>query len=225
MEPKPAGRRAPRLAAAVGAAWLLAAAGAQARELYWKSLDVRARLEADGTLAVAETQAMVFTGDWNGGERSFNVRSGQEIEVVRVVRIDPATGRERELGRGELGSMDQWDWTSSSTIRWRSRLPSDPEFDATRIDYRIEYRLTGALQPAGEKRFRLDHDFAFADRVGVIESVVARLEVDPAWKLLSPLPESWSTKSLPPGQGFVVPVELEYTGAGSPARATPPRPP
>ena len=218
-------KRARKLFAAAAVASAIASAPASARELHWRSLDVRARLEADGTLAVAETQAMVFTGDWNGGERSFNIRAGQELELDRIVRIDPATGEERELRQGDLGSVDHWDWGSSSSVRWRSRLPSDPEFDSTRIDYRIEYRLTGALKPVGERGYRLDHDFAFSDRAGVIEKVVARLEVDPVWRFVSPHPESWSATNLPPGQGFVVPVELEYTGAGAPARATPPRPP
>src|SRR5207245_1133767 len=56
--------------------WLLAAlllapsAGhGQARSLYWRSLEVSARLDADGRLHVSERQAMVFSGDWNGGER------------------------------------------------------------------------------------------------------------------------------------------------------------
>ena len=46
-------------------------AGAFARELHWSAMDVRARLDDSGTLHVVERQAMVFTGDWNGGERIF----------------------------------------------------------------------------------------------------------------------------------------------------------
>jgi hypothetical protein len=40
-------------------------------------MDVRAILDADGRLHVTESQAMVFTGDWNGGERIFRVSPGQ----------------------------------------------------------------------------------------------------------------------------------------------------
>ena len=44
------------------------------RQLSWDALDVTASLDGDGTLDVVETQAMVLTGDWNGGERTFNLR-------------------------------------------------------------------------------------------------------------------------------------------------------
>ena len=47
------------------------------RELHWDRLDVEARLDAAGSLHVTETHAMVFTGDWNGGERKFNIRPQQ----------------------------------------------------------------------------------------------------------------------------------------------------
>jgi uncharacterized membrane protein YgcG len=210
------------LAAAVAAfaGW---AAPASARELHWRALEVEAMLESDGTLAVSELQQMVFTGDWNGGERVFRLFAGQELEIVRITRLDPATGEERELSRGSLDVVDQWDWATSKAVRWRARSPGDPEFDRTRIDYRIDYRLSGALKPQGERRYALDHDFAFADRDGVIEKVRVRLDAASEWRFLSPHPESWSTNDLPPGQGFVLPVELEYTGAGTPGRATPPR--
>ena len=52
-------------------------AGAQDRSLYWKALDVTARLDADGRLHVTERHEMVFTGDWNGGERTFRITGGQ----------------------------------------------------------------------------------------------------------------------------------------------------
>jgi uncharacterized membrane protein YgcG len=210
------------LAAAVAALATSAAPGT-ARELHWRALEVEAKLESDGTLAVSELQQMVFTGDWNGGERVFRLFAGQELEIVRIVRVDPSTGEERELARGGLDQVDHWDWATSKAVRWRSRSPGDPEFDGTRIDYRLDYRLTGALKPRGERRYGLDHDFAFADRDGVIEKVRVRLDAGSEWKFLSPHPESWSTNDLPPGQGFVVPVELEYIGAGAPGRATPPR--
>src|SRR5262245_31191042 len=80
----------------------LGGAPVAARELHWKALEVDAKLENDGVLAVSELQRMVFTGDWNGGERVFDVRPGQELSLVRIVRIDPATGEERELRRGSL---------------------------------------------------------------------------------------------------------------------------
>ena len=70
------------------------AAGAQAaeRELPWAALDVVAHLQADGVLDVTERHTIVFTGDWNGGERVFNVRSRQKLEFLGMQRSDPNTG-------------------------------------------------------------------------------------------------------------------------------------
>ena len=36
-----------------------------------------ARLDSTGTLLVRERQTILFTGDWNGGERPFYVRQRQ----------------------------------------------------------------------------------------------------------------------------------------------------
>src|SRR5215471_21207398 len=69
------------------------APGARAaeRELHWDALDVEAHLNADGGLDVIERHTMVFTGEWNGGERVFNVRPRQKFEFVGLERVD-ATG-------------------------------------------------------------------------------------------------------------------------------------
>ena len=58
------------------------------RELHWDALDVEAHLDADGVLDVIERHTMVFTGDWNGGERVFNVRPRQKLEFLGLDRID-----------------------------------------------------------------------------------------------------------------------------------------
>ena len=49
-------------------------------------LEVDARLDAAGHLEVAETQTIVFTGDWNGGERKINLRPHQQLSAVRMSR-------------------------------------------------------------------------------------------------------------------------------------------
>lgn len=219
-------RRRPSSTAALAAFLALALAAApaaHARELHWAALEVDAVLESDGSLAISETQRMVFIGDWNGGERSFRIFGGQELSLRRIVRLDPATGEEIELRRGDLDEVDRWDWTSGKVVRWRSRRPEDPPFDRTPLDYRLDYRLTGALQPAGERRFRLDHDFAFADRAGAIERVSVRVRLRPGWELAPGQPSTFEATNLPPGEGFVVRLDLAYTGEVLPARATPPR--
>ena len=62
------------------------------RQLSWDALDVTARLDATGALDVVERQTMVFSGDWNGGERTFNLRPRQKLTFVGIERIDPSTG-------------------------------------------------------------------------------------------------------------------------------------
>src|SRR5687768_1783891 len=90
------------------AALLLFASGPmQARSLHWSSIDVDARLDRDGVLEVSETQAFVFDGDWNGGERRFNVRHAQSLELLGVERIDGATAV--SLSGGSLASVDQFE--------------------------------------------------------------------------------------------------------------------
>jgi uncharacterized membrane protein YgcG len=208
------------------AAALLAAAAAPAaaqRQLHWRELAVQARLESDGTLAVSETHAMVFSGDWNGGERSFRVRLGQRLTLDGIHRRDPASDAWLPLQRGSLDAIDRWDWSGRSTVRWRSRLPSDPPFDAAEIVYRLDYRLSGILHRERDG-WLLDHDFAFSDRAGNIERFVLDLELAPEWQAEGGLPSHLVEGPLFPGEGRVVSARLRYAGAGAPANATPPRP-
>ncbi len=214
--------------ARVGAACLAAlalAAPAAGRSLYWRELSVDARLEADGGLHVAETHTMVFTGDWNGGERSFRLGDAQAIELLGVARVDPATGERHELEEGDLGEVDHYDWANDHTLRWRSRRPSDPAFDETAITYVLDYRLTGVLRPvgaAGEGLYLLDHDVGFPDRSGPIERFHLDLAVDPAFAPEDELPASLDREDLAPGESVVLTARLRFRGAGTPAAALPP---
>ena len=88
------------------------AALAQEKSLHWAELAVRARLDSAGVLHVEERQAMVFTGDWNGGERRFNLRLGQHLDLQRLARIDSATGEARTLTAGGLDRADQYAWSN-----------------------------------------------------------------------------------------------------------------
>jgi hypothetical protein len=56
------------------------------RSLHWEAIDVEAQLDASGRLHVAETHTMVFTGDWNGGERQFDVRPRQTFVFRELLR-------------------------------------------------------------------------------------------------------------------------------------------
>lgn len=218
MSQRPA-RRPPGLRALLllgACAPLFAASPAAARDLYWKSLEAGATLDAEGVLHVVERQHMVFTGDWNGGERRFDLRPGQELMLRRMTRIDPATGARREVREGSLDDLDRHAWFSDRVLRWRSRLPDDPPFAETEIVYDIAYSLYGALVETGG-RYALAHDFAFAERPGAIEDVVVTLRIDPAWRVDGPREQTFHGGRLPPGQGYVVRTELEWSGAGEPA--------
>lgn len=184
------------------------------KTLHWRRLDVAARLDPAGRLHVNETQAMVFHGDWNGGERSFTVPFGQSLSLSGITRIDPS-GAEYPLQQGDLSGVDQWSWADSSTVRWRSRLPSDPPFDNQEIVYRLDYTVDRILKPIGE-RYLLNHDFAFSNREGVIEKFTLKLGLS-GWSAEEPLPEQFEETNLAPGSGYVVRRELRYLGEGRPA--------
>src|SRR5262249_5237890 len=157
------------------------------KSLHWRSLDVAGKLDEQGVLHVVEKQAIVFTGEWNGGERKFRIFPGQSLRVTGVSRLDPGTGQMRPLTKGDLASGDHYAMTDATTLRWRSRLPSDPAFDKTEIVYEVDYLLSGILQREGDT-YILDNDFAFPDRAGVIEAYSLDLTLDPAWKLRRPVP-------------------------------------
>ena len=180
MRDNPMTSRRTRIGLAAALALLWTGAGANAKELHWRAIEVAARLESDGTLAVSEVQRMVFTGDWNGGERKFRLAAGQTLTLDRMVRLEPGSDTGTELRRGSLDEVDHYDLAAADTVRWRSRLPSDPEFDGTDLGYRLDYRITGALRQTGERSYQLDHQFAFTDRDGVIERLVVRLTLGPA---------------------------------------------
>jgi uncharacterized membrane protein YgcG len=189
----------------------------QSRELHWRSLDVTARLDRDGRLQVRERQAMVFTGDWNGGERIFRLRWDQKLQLLGMEREDPETHSMVALTRGDLDLVDHYDFTDSTTLRWRSRLQEDPPFQETEIVYLLDYRLSNVLIPESGNRYRLDHDFAFPDRAGPIESFSLDLSFDPAWETEPSFTGHETRGTLPPGESVLVTLPLRYRGEGSPA--------
>lgn len=212
----------------LGALWLWLPGALAARALHWSALEVEAALDADGRLHVVERHTMVFSGDWNGGERVFRVRPGQRLELAGVRRVDPVRGTV-ELERGDLDLLDRYDWESRNRLRWRSRLPSDPPFDATTLVYDLEYTLSGILEiqrDEGEEAYSLDHDFAFPDRVGRIERFRLELDIDPAWaivsargdseRLLRAQPVRIERGALGPGESVVLTFVLARPGGAPP---------
>jgi len=189
---------------------------AQERSLHWRSIAVEGRLDRDGVLHVTETQAIVYSGDWNGGERRFTVNSGQRFEFEGIVRVDSATGGDVTMVGGDLDRVDGFDFEGSRTVRWRSRLPDDPPFDNTGRTYRLAYSYANILVPDGDG-FRLDHDFAFGDRDGPVEAFTLNLTLDPAWEAQPDFTGRFGPERLEPGYGFVVNLALRYLPEGRPA--------
>ena len=115
-------------------------ASAQSRTLRW------ARLCGHGAIStptdgfhVEERHSIVFDGDWNGGERIFRSSIENEIHLVRLSRIDESEVAVPLRENKALTAVDDYGWTGSETLRWRSRLPDDPPFERREITYVIEY--------------------------------------------------------------------------------------
>jgi uncharacterized membrane protein YgcG len=194
---------------------LAAASPAAARDLHWRSVDVRARLDPSGALHVLERQTIVFTGDWNGGERKFRLFPGQKLAFEGIARIGP-DGARLPLAQGDLSAVDQYGWTDRQTLRWRSRLPSDPIFEGTEIVYEIAYTLSGILLREGDG-YVLDHDFVFPDRSGAIERFTLELAIERPWRPASPFRGSLTRGPLAPGESVVLRIPLAWEGTGQPA--------
>jgi hypothetical protein len=192
-------------------------AAAQVRQLTWPEVSVTARLDADGRLHVRERQVMRFTGDWNGGQRIFATQFGERFDFERIARVHSATGDELPLVAGDLDDIDEFDWIDGSTLRWRSRLPSDPPFDGTEITYVLEFAYDDILRPRDDGTYLLNHDFAFADREGVFSRFELTLDIDSAWRPPPEFDAHFAATDLPPGEGFVVTVPLTRTASSQPA--------
>jgi uncharacterized membrane protein YgcG len=196
--------------------WLSSPLGA--RELHWRDFKVHALLDGQGLLHITETQTMVFTGDWNGGYRQFRLRGGQRVDLEGIRRLDEASGEAVPLVKGDVSEVDHYEWSDASTLRWRSRLPSDPEFDRTAITYVLEYTLANVLGRSGQA-YVLDHDFAFPDRDGAIERFSLDLDLDPAWARPPGFSPHLERANIPPGRGVVVTAELRFAGSGPAPKA------
>ena len=190
---------------------------AYAKSLHWDALDVTAHLNADGTLHVRERQAMVFDGDWNGGERTFRTRLNQKLTLNSISRLDDS-GRQIPLQQGDLKQVDQYKFVQGNVLRWRSRMPGDPPFDNRRIVYVLDYTLRNVLRETGERHYLLDNDFAFPDREGNIDRFTLDLTFDPVWNTA---PIHLEQANLAPGSSYVVTRDLTFSGSGEPVAFVP----
>ena len=185
------------------------------RELHWDSVEVDATLDASGTLRVAEIQTMVFTGDWNGGERIFDIRPRQKLTLIGISRWYPDGWRDLTAD-SSLDTVDDYAWTDGQTLRWRSRDAGDPPFTNTTIRYLLRYEMSGILVKE-DSGYLLNHDFVFAEREGDISRFALRLTLDPSWQPGSTVPGSYTAERLEPGRGFIVRLPLQYSGQTVPS--------
>jgi len=192
------------------------------RDLHWDALQVTAHLDSRGTLHVVETHTMVFTGDWNGGERTVNIRPRQHLTLTGIYR-DNGAGWQPLTEDARLDGVDDYAWTDSKTLRWRSRLRTDPPFNRMVLRYEIHYNLTGILLKDGDS-YLLDHDFAFPDRAGPIGRFELRLTLDPLWKSSNRISDVYIENNLRPGQSFVLKMPLRFVGSTAPAALDSSRP-
>ena len=195
------------------AALLLGLAGPAAaqRQLSWDRVDVAATLHANGTLEIVETQTMVFDGDWNGGERVFDIRSHQTFQWHGLLRERSGVWREMTEDSA-LDDIDDYGWPDENRLRWRSRLPGDAPFARTVLRYRLHYSLARILLE-NDNGYVLDHDFLFPDRDGEIRAFRLQLTLDPAWDAGAGFQGVYSAERVPPGDGFV----LDCRERGEPA--------
>ncbi|MBU0943077.1 MAG: DUF2207 domain-containing protein [Proteobacteria bacterium] len=184
----------------------------EARSLFWDDMEVRASLDGEGRLHIREQQTMVFSGSWNGGERDFHVRPGQDMQFEGISRLGEG-GREIPLVRGGMQEVDHWDHNGETAIRWRSRLPSDPAFANTKITYVLYYSL-GHILLSDKEGYLLNHDFCFPDRSGVVKNFRLDLTFDPVWQSG---PVSMVARDITPGQGVVLRQQLHFSGQGTPS--------
>lgn len=199
-----------------GLLFIVSAPALRAEEHHWRKLEIRAKLEADGSISLKERQHMVFTGDLNGGERIFRLLTRQRLDFRGITRIDDQ-GHEHALQEeDDLEQVDQYSFVSRDTLRWRSRLPIDPTFDNTLLVYELDFRIRNVVVKGaeGQAPYRLDHEFVFTDRSGVIEAFTLDLEVDPSWRVVGDWRRHHETKDLQPGQGYQVELDLEWIGTG-----------
>jgi uncharacterized membrane protein YgcG len=192
--------------------FLLCPSSSHGRSLYWQDITVQANLDSAGRLHIREQQTIVFSGKWNGGERKFFLRPGNKMQFGSLLRLG-ADGQEIKLTRGSLGLVDRWNHNGKASIRWRSRLPSDPPFSNTPISYVLRYSI-GNILTKSDNRYLLNHDFCFTERTGVVKNFSLILNYDPSW---NSEPVTIVRHDIPPGEGVVYKQTLSFSGLTAPA--------
>lgn len=198
--------------------FLLCPSVTHGRSLFWQDITVQANLDSTGRLHIREQQTIVFSGKWNGGERKFFLRPGHKMQFESLSRL-AADGQEVKLTRGSLRLVDRWNHNGKTSIRWRSRLPSDPPFSNTSLKYVLRYSI-GNILTKSDNGYLLNHDFCFTERAGVVRNFRLTLAFDPVW---NSEPVVIVRHDIPPGQGVIYKQTLSFSGLTAPAVYTAPQ--
>lgn len=192
---------------------------AQDRQLSWPVVSITAHLDSSGALTFQERQTIRLSGDWNGIERNFNLRNTQSLVLRSLSRIAVASGEAIHLREdSDIDDIDEYAWVNNgSTLRWRARLSTDPAFNDTTLVYQIDAVYDRILITNADGSYQLDHNFAMIDREGSIDSFELTLTLDSAWIAPAGFTGRFQPGALPPGTGYLVNLNLRYSGAGRPA--------
>ena len=191
-------------------------AAAQSRTMRWARLAVTAHLDADGRLHVEERHAIVFDGAWNGGERIFRTGMEKDIHLDRLSRIDESGVAVPLREHKEMTAVDDYAWTDSQTLRWRSRLPSDPPFERREMTYVLEYTASNILIPE-DGAYLIDHNFGLPDAEWPIDALSVDLSLDPVWLDREKVPARLTRANAPRGENVTLTARLRRADATRPA--------
>lgn len=187
---------------------------AQEPTLRWKSLNIRAYLDAYAGLQIREEHVVQLDGSWEVVARRFppTVASrafeqkfrydGDRVRLHKLTLIDPLSGRHTPLAAtvSKLNGDD--------VVRWSIRRADDPPFAAKQISYVLEYTLMFTLDD-GDRYLR--HDFLPLDRKVPIEHFTLTVELEPFWKTTEPL-KRIERDNVQPDETLAIVLPLQFSG-------------
>jgi len=151
---------------------LLLVVPARARSLYWERIDVEMQVNFDSTVDITEKQEYVFTGAWNGGYRDLRKKG---IEGIRDIEVWEGS---KQYERGSLDDKCSFAVSESANnvnIKWRSRLPSEPEYANAHKIFAVKYRVLGLSEAVNKQQDELYWKAILEDREDVVKHATVKL--------------------------------------------------
>ena len=122
---------------------LFLASNIEARGLYWEKMTVDLYIMENSDLRVSEEMEYVFTGAWNGGQRSIDLSKVDDISDIQIWEGDKPYVQSPSLNKYEYNV----DFSNKylPDIKWRSRNVNEPPYDATHQTFTLKYTIKGAF--------------------------------------------------------------------------------